>query len=155
MFSNVSINGTVFQAAVVSMIDGGFKVVGITDSNEAKEIVVKFGDNFTVTAEMPKAKAAKVAKAAKISPDAATMTVNVEGEKRGRGRPKGSKNAPKVIEDAPKAEVVEETVNAQFGDEDVPAMPKRGRGRPRKVVVATEAQSKWVCGYPKTKPPKQ
>lgn len=132
MFSNVNVNGTVFQAAVFSMIDGGFKVVGITDANEAKEIVVRFGDNFSVVAEMPKAKAAKVAKVV-------TSTTVVEGEKRGRGRPKGSKNAPKV-EDAPKAEeAIVAAEAAYFGGEDAPVAPKRGRGRPRKVVVATQA----------------
>lgn len=128
MFTNVSVNGTLFQVANFVSLENGFKVVGITDNNTAEEIMVNFSNDFGVVFE-----AAKPAKAAKRRPTA-TMTISVEGEsaKRGRGRPKGSKNAPKV---APVAEAIYAAEVAYFGGEDAPVAPKRGRGRPRKVVT--------------------
>lgn len=126
MFTNVSVNGVVFQIANMIPTDNGFKVVGITANNTAEEIVVNFSNDFGVVFEP-----AKPAKSAKRN---ATMTVSVEGEteKRGRGRPKGSKNAPKV---EPVAEAIDAAEAAYFGGEDEPVAPKRGRGRPRKVVT--------------------
>ena len=127
MFTNVSVNGVIFQVASMIPTDNGFKVVGITANNTAEEIVVNFSNDFGVVFEAP-----KPAKAAKRTN--ATMTVSVEGEteKRGRGRPKGSKNAPKV---EPVAEAIDAAEAAYFGGEDEPVAPKRGRGRPRKVVT--------------------
>lgn len=130
MFTNVSVNGTLFQVANFLTVENGFKVVGITANNTAEEIMVNFSNDFGVTFEP--AKAAKPAKRA-----TATMTVGVpavEGEspKRGRGRPKGSKNTPKV---EPVAEAIDAAEAAYFGGEDEPVATKRGRGRPRKVVT--------------------
>jgi hypothetical protein len=128
MFTNVSVNGVIFQVANFVTVENGFKVVGITANNTAEEIMVNFSNDFGVVFEP-----AKPAKSAKRN---ATMTVsvNAEGEapKRGRGRPKGSKNAPKV---EPVAEAIDAAEAAYFGGEDVPETPKRGRGRPRKVVI--------------------
>lgn len=134
MFTNVSVNGVIFQVANMIPVDGGFKVVGITSNNTAEEVMVNFSNDFGVVFEP--AKAAKAAKRA-----VATMTLNAhavggESAKRGRGRPKGSKNAPKaetVAEAAPEPIVAAEA--AYFGGEEVPETPKRGRGRPRKVVI--------------------
>lgn len=126
MFTNVSVNGVIFQVANFVTVENGFKVVGITVNNTAEEIMVNFSNDFGVVFEP-----AKPAKSAKRN---ATMTVSVEGEteKRGRGRPKGSKNAPKV---EPVAEAIDAAEAAYFGGEDAPVAPKRGRGRPRKVVT--------------------
>jgi hypothetical protein len=134
MFTNVSVNGVVFQVANMVVVENGFKVVGITSNNTAEEVTVNFSNDFGVVFEP-----AKTAKTAKRP--IATMTVNapaaeVESPKRGRGRPKGSKNTPKVepvVEAAPEPIVAAEA--AYFGGEDVPETPKRGRGRPRKVVT--------------------
>lgn len=126
MFTNVSVNGVIFQVANFVSVENGFKVVGITANNTAEEIMVNFSNDFGVVFEP-----AKPAKSVKRN---ATMTVNVEGEteKRGRGRPKGSKNTPKV---EPVAEAIDAAEVAYFGGEDAPVAPKRGRGRPRKVVT--------------------
>lgn len=127
MFTNVSVNGVIFQVANMVVTENGFKVVGITSNNTAEEVMVNFSNDFGVVFEPVKA-----AKAAKRP--TATMTISVEGEsaKRGRGRPKGSKNAPKV---EPVAEAIDAAEAAYFGGEDEPVAPKRGRGRPRKVVT--------------------
>lgn len=130
MFTNVSVNGTLFQVANFVSVENGFKVVGITANNTAEEIMVNFSNDFGVVFE-----AAKPVKAVKRA--TATMTVSVpavEGEspKRGRGRPKGSKNTPKVES---VAEAIDAAEAAYFGGEDAPVAPKRGRGRPRKVVT--------------------
>lgn len=133
MFTNVSVNGVIFQVANFVTVENGFKVVGITANNTAEEIMVNFSNDFGVVFE-----AAKPAKAAKRP--TVTMTVNapaaeVESPKRGRGRPKGSKNTPKVVEVEPVVEAIDAVEAAYFGGEEMPATPKRGRGRPRKVVT--------------------
>lgn len=129
MFTNVSVNGVIFQVANFVSVENGFRVVGITANNTAEEIVVNFSNDFGVVFE-----AAKPAKATKRTNATMTVSVNAEGEaqKRGRGRPKGSKNAPKV---EPVAEAIDAAEAAYFGGEDAPVAPKRGRGRPRKVVT--------------------
>lgn len=127
MFTNVSVNGVIFQVANMIPVDGGFKVVGITSNNTAEEVMVNFSNDFGVVFEP--AKAAKAAKRA-----VATMTLNAhavggESAKRGRGRPKGSKNAPKV-------DPIVAAEAEYFGaTEEVTPPVKRGRGRPRKVVT--------------------
>lgn len=85
MFTNVSVNGTLFQVANMVSVEGGFKVVGITANNTAEEIVVNFSNDFGVVFE-----AANPAKAVKRTNATMTVSVNAEGEapKRGRGRPR-------------------------------------------------------------------
>lgn len=85
MFTNVSVNGVIFQVANMIPTDNGFKVVGITANNTAEEIVVNFSNDFGVVFE-----AAKPAKAVKRTNATMTVSVNAEGEapKRGRGRPR-------------------------------------------------------------------
>ena len=48
MFTNVSVNGVIFQVASMMAVENGFKVVGITTNNTAEEIVVNFSNDFGV-----------------------------------------------------------------------------------------------------------
>ena len=124
MFTNVSVNGTIFTVANMVVVENGFKVVGITANNTAEEIVVNFSNDFGV--QFTPAKSAKSAKAKAENP---TMTVEIApAPTKRRGRPAGSKNTSKV-DPIVAAEV------AYFGGAEEVAQPvKRGRGRPRKVV---------------------
>lgn len=123
MFTNVSVNGVIFQVANMVVTENGFKVVGITSNNTAEEIMVNFSNDFGVVFEPVKA-----AKRATATMAVGAPAVEGEAPKRGRGRPKGSKNTPKV-------EAIDVAEQAYFGGEDAPVAPKRGRGRPRKVVT--------------------
>jgi hypothetical protein len=125
MFTNVSVNGVIFQVASMLVVENGFKVVGITANNTAEEIVVNFSNDFGVQFTP-----VKVAKVAKVKAENPTMTIEVTPEPaKRRGRPAGSKNTPKV--DPIVAAEVE-----YFGATEEVAQPvKRGRGRPRKVVT--------------------
>lgn len=125
MFTNVSVNGTIFTVANMIVVENGFKIVGITANNTAEEIVVNFSNDFGVQFTP-----VKVAKVAKVKAENPTMTTEVAAEPaRRRGRPAGSKNTPKV-DPIVAAEV------AYFGGAEEVAQPvKRGRGRPRKVAA--------------------
>lgn len=125
MFTNVSVNGVVFQIANMIPTDNGFKVVGITANNTAEEVTVNFSNDFGVQFTP-----VKVAKVAKVKAENPTMTTEVAAEPaKRRGRPAGSKNTPKV-------DPIVAAEAEYFGATEEVAQPvKRGRGRPRKVAA--------------------
>ena len=127
MFTNVSVNGTIFTVANMVVVENGFKVVGITANNTAEEIVVNFSNDFGVQFTP-----VKVAKVAKVKAENPTMTVAVASEPepaKRRGRPAGSKNTSKV-------DPIVAAEAEYFGATEEVAQPvKRGRGRPRKVAA--------------------
>ena len=125
MFTNVSVNGVIFQVASMMAVENGFKVVGITANNTAEEIVVNFSNDFGV--QFTPVKPSKVAKVKAENP---TMTTEVAAEPaKRRGRPAGSKNTPKV-------DPIVAAEAEYFGATEEVAQPvKRGRGRPRKVAA--------------------
>ena len=115
MFTNVSVNGVIFQVANMIPTDNGFKVVGITANNTAEEIVVNFSNDFGVVGQQfeqqrHRVELAQLARQAKQPP------------------PDFASRAQQLAQDAA-AEA------AYFGGEDVPVAPARKRGRPRKVVT--------------------
>lgn len=125
MFTNVSVNGVVFQVANMITVEGGFKIVGITSNNTAEEIIVNFSNDFGVQFTPVKS-----AKTAKVKAENPTMTVEIAPEPaKRRGRPAGSKNAPKVDP------IVAAEAEYFGGVEEVAQPVKRGRGRPRKVAA--------------------